>query len=192
MLGCVGTEQDPDAASRCDPSVLADRGVDDAGAPSDAVHVVELAVSALTHDCARMSDGTARCRGMNGDGQLGLGAVTPILDEATPVPDLTGVAQIVTSSNRATCTRHDDGTVRCWGSNEYGMLGTGHVGEERCGIFDGTPCRTRPTLVPGLDRVTQLFLGVWGTCALRSDHSVWCWGTLSPDRQTAMPQRVVW
>lgn len=182
-----------DDAPRCDPTVLADSGVDDAGTPSDAVHVVELAVAAQLHECARMSDGTVRCRGINRSGQLGLGTMGASVWEPTPVPDLTGVAQVVTSNVGVTCTRHDDGTVRCWGSNQWRTLGTGPAGDERCGPAGESACRTRPTLVPGLTDVVHLAVGLFAICAVRRDGSVWCWGESGLprfQRGSAFPVRI--
>ncbi len=42
---------------------------------------------------------------------------------ASTVPGLTGVVQVAIGSE-ATCAVLDDGGVSCWGSNEYGQLGS--------------------------------------------------------------------
>jgi alpha-tubulin suppressor-like RCC1 family protein len=64
------------------------------------------------------------------------------------------------------CALLDDGHVACWGDNMGDSLG------------DGTnEARSRPQLVPGLDRVRRLRgLPSLGFCALREDASLWCWG----------------
>ena len=140
---------------------------------SDAPYVTQLA-SAVVTQCARMSDGTVRCQGANSWGRLGLGTFGhEYVATPTTVPGLRDVEQVMTGQRGATCTRHRDGTVRCWGSNRDDGLGTGHVDDQDC---DGTPCRMSPTLVPGLADVVQLVDGVGTICAVRRNGSVWCWG----------------
>lgn len=141
----------------------------DAGEP----HVVELSVQSQLHQCARMSDGTVRCRGFNRNGELGIGSSSDEVSDATTVPCLTNVQQVVTT-NDVTCSRHGDGTVRCWGSNRSGLLGTGHGSDETCG---SRPCRMSPTLVPGLTDTVFVAANDFSVCAVRRDGSVWCWGS---------------
>lgn len=142
------------------------------------------------HLCYLLPDGTARCVGTNADGQIGNGTSMWPGDVETPVdPALRGVRSIVTGYAH-TCAVLADRTVSCWGSNEAGGLGV--TSTERCaGITRPSDCATRPAPVPGVDDVARLFLGTWGTCALRIDHSVWCWGTLSPTR-SRVPAPVAW
>lgn len=65
------------------------------------------------------------------------------------------------------CGVVSDGTVRCWGGDNYGHHGTG--------AETGRPTASMDTPV-GLDRVTALAAGINHTCALRDDGTVWCWG----------------
>jgi prepilin-type N-terminal cleavage/methylation domain-containing protein len=117
------------------------------------------------HACARLSDGTARCWGWNGMGQLGNGTTT---NSSTPVTvsGLTGVTGIALGYEH-TCTTINDGSVRCWGENDsyYGKLG------------DATYTnRTTPVTVSSLTGITQLDAGQYHTCAIRNDGVVRCWG----------------
>ncbi len=183
-------------APRCDPSVLSDAGTgaEDAGAPTDAAFVVELSLNSILHQCARMSDGTVRCRGANHFGELGRGFnEAGIFDPPQTVPGLVDVEQVLVIDPYATCTRHRDGSVRCWGSNEYGQLGTGHEGDETCdSVLGPVGCRTRPTLVPGLTDVVHLATNLFQACAVRRDGAVWCWGrfgVLLPMGGSATPHR---
>jgi hypothetical protein len=79
------------------------------------------------HTCARMNDGTARCWGANGSGQLGDGTTT---NRRLPVvvknPAGTGRSRGSRGCRAVTytCARIDNGTARCWGANTAGMLGT--------------------------------------------------------------------
>ena len=179
IQGSVSEGRDASVGHTCDPSILADASADDVATSTDGPFVVELAVASQLHQCARMSDGTVRCRGANDLGQLGLGTSGTPSRDAVTVPGLSDVEQVLTVNISVTCTRHRDGTVRCWGSNEFDMLGTGHDGDERCAFSRRSPCRTRPTLVPGLTDVVQLAASMFSVCAVRRDGSVWCWGSVS-------------
>ena len=68
------------------------------------------------HTCAVLGNGTLRCWGRNGQGQLGDGTFT---NSSTPVPvsGITGVAA-VSGGGGHTCALLTDGTVRCWGDND--------------------------------------------------------------------------
>ncbi len=136
--------------------------------------------------CARVTDGTLRCWGREGDATpnavAGLsGLVEFDLDGlfhgcarfeegsvrcgrfARPV-GISGVTQLDAGSTHA-CARLDDGTVRCWGFNSSGQLGS------RDAVSDAyTP------IDPGVRCVTQVAVGGDHTCALITDGTVRCWG----------------
>ena len=59
-----------------------------------------------------------------------------------------------------------DATVRCWGYNGYGEIGDGLTAIDRL----------TPALVSGLTGAVAVAAGELGTCALRSDGTVRCWG----------------
>jgi alpha-tubulin suppressor-like RCC1 family protein len=66
-----------------------------------------------------------------------------------------------------TCAVLTDGRVFCWGSNSYGQLGNGTLGQ-------GGPT---PVQVTGLPKPAKaVSAGESHTCALLNDGSVWCWG----------------
>jgi alpha-tubulin suppressor-like RCC1 family protein len=80
-----------------------------------------------------------------------------------PVSGLSGAVQIAADYTDS-CATFADGTVSCWGSNNYGQLGDGTTKE-----------RDVPTPVLGY-AVKQISLGQYHTCALMTDNTVRCWG----------------
>jgi cysteine-rich repeat protein len=85
------------------------------------------------HTCASLSDGSIKCWGWNGSGQLGVGDELNRGDEpnemgdSLPAVDL-GTGKTVASITAGivhTCAQLSDGGVKCWGDNNYGQLGLG-------------------------------------------------------------------
>jgi alpha-tubulin suppressor-like RCC1 family protein len=82
------------------------------------------------HTCARLLDGTARCWGHNAWRQLGNGSVTdfnipdPVVVTGTTGVPLTNLATVLTGGVH-TCGLLEDSTIRCWGRNSSGQLGSG-------------------------------------------------------------------
>ncbi|MGH7271435.1 MAG: RCC1 domain-containing protein, partial [Polyangiaceae bacterium] len=77
--------------------------------------------------CALMADGTVRCWGANGYGQLGNGTM---MSSAIPVP-VPGVAgaKEVSLGQDHMCILMGDGTVQCVGENNFGTYGAGALGD---------------------------------------------------------------
>jgi alpha-tubulin suppressor-like RCC1 family protein len=119
------------------------------------------------HSCAVRTDGAVRCWGDNGLGQLGNGAT---IDSVVPVEVWglgSGVAEVGTGSAH-TCARKTDGTLWCWGSSVNGELGIG---------LELDSYDTIPNQVYALgNAVAQLSVGWQHTCAVKTDHTLWCWG----------------
>jgi alpha-tubulin suppressor-like RCC1 family protein len=149
------------------------------------------------HTCALLSDGTVKCWGHNGFGQLGDGTTTP---RATPVavaglPDPGGPTAnpvlALTTGYGHTCALLKDNTARCWGENNFGQLGY-PTPKNSSGVMQPslTPKAVRhnntPVSPPGLpqppdDLVDQagmiaISAGQFHTCALVSGGSARCWG----------------
>jgi alpha-tubulin suppressor-like RCC1 family protein len=112
------------------------------------------------HTCALIADGGIACTGDDSYGQLGTGDNT---DSSIPIAvtdgELTGNTVIeITSGNQHTCALISDGTVTCWGNNQFGQLGTGDNLDSNTPAEVRWPTRASATTKPivlGTPRVGQ-------------------------------------
>ena len=114
ILGCMDS-----AASNYN-----ENATDDDGSCTDRTAVA--ITTGYYHTCAILDDGSVSCWGNNGDGQLGDGTTTNRNTSAQTSSlgaDRTAVA--ITGGEYHTCAILDDGSVSCWGDNEYRQLGDG-------------------------------------------------------------------
>jgi alpha-tubulin suppressor-like RCC1 family protein len=101
------------------------------------------------HGCARLTDGTVTCWGVNLFGQLGDGT-TANHPTAAVVTGLAGVAAMAVGTGHS-CAVKADGTLWCWGGNVTGQLGT--VTRDVCTVqvdaatSNAVACALRPALV---------------------------------------------
>ncbi len=86
-------------------------------------------------------------------------------DESVVCTETPCVKQLAAGDNHF-CALLDDGTVRCWGDNYRGALGTGIT----------TRVYAAPQAVVGVEDVTQIAAHGLTTCARRSSGGVKCWG----------------
>lgn len=125
----------------------------------------------LLHACAIVS-GALSCWGNDTNGELGDGNTNTTT--ATPVSvDVAGkqVSQ-VSAGYSHTCALAADGTVYCWGQNDWGQCGTGATDAG----FSAADVLT-PTQVQGLTgKALEVEAGTNHTCALIEGGSVMCWG----------------
>jgi len=119
------------------------------------------------HTCAVLSGGTVRCWGDNEVGQLGNGtqgeySAAPVKVIGVSNATAIGVGLI------HTCALTVDGEIKCWGTNQNGLLGVGIIG----GIVP------TPVTVQGISHAIAIAVGGGHNCALNSDGTVKCWGRL--------------
>lgn len=76
-----------------------------------------------TANCALLGDGTLKCWGANGEGELGLGKQSAD-ERPQTVPGLAGVDHLCFASAHA-CALTEDQKLHCWGNNNFGQLGDG-------------------------------------------------------------------
>jgi hypothetical protein len=153
-------------------------------APTDTFSATAVEVSKPTirsiaagaaHTCAVLADGTIRCWGANGFGQLGDGSQRT---RATPAP-VAGVpaATAVEAFGDHSCALTEAGDVYCWG------VTYGEWADQERGLGFSTTARK----VAGLSGIQQVVLGADHAAALDGDGKVLRWGgesvaVLWPDR----------
>jgi alpha-tubulin suppressor-like RCC1 family protein len=102
--------------------------------------------------------------------------------DAAPDAGPVGVQRVSGGSFAHTCALLPTGGVRCWGVNDLGQLGVERAqSRQQCRVPDSSParslpCETTPRDVPDLADVVDVAAGNGGTCAVKRDGSVWCWG----------------
>jgi uncharacterized protein YjdB/alpha-tubulin suppressor-like RCC1 family protein len=129
---------------------------------------VQLAFPALdggySHTCSLTASGITYCWGLNTDGQLGSGAVSP----SSAVPILVSGNESFASlypGGLHTCALTSAGTAWCWGGNLRGQLGSGD-----------TVGSAVPVAVVGGLLFTQLTGGFNHVCGLTAGGDAYCWG----------------
>ncbi|GEN13214.1 Alpha-tubulin suppressor [Myxococcus fulvus] len=165
---------------------------DNAGEMGDALPTVNLGTGrtakalavGLSHSCAIVDDGSVKCWGNNGSGQLGLGDTEHRGDSAGEMGDALPVvslgagrtAKAVVAGEFHTCALLDDDSVKCWGNNGSGQLGLGDTDFRGDGA--GEMGDALPTVNLGTGRTAKV-LATRGssTCALLDDGTVKCWGS---------------
>jgi alpha-tubulin suppressor-like RCC1 family protein len=124
-----------------------------------------------SHGCTQLENGNGACWGVNTYGQLGDGTMMNRM-QATPMP-VTMVRQIAASgystsvAGGSTCALRMNGTIACWGSNDFGQLGNGAA--------SATPS-VNPVEVAGITGAVEIASGRYHVCARHGAGLVSCWG----------------
>ena len=145
------------------------------------------------HTCALMENGRVRCWGLAGENWdlangkligrsygLGYGDRFPhdeaLGDDETPASvgdlPLPGRAVKISVGGYHTCALMAQGTVRCWGSAWWGVLGDGERGAQLDHVYDAANSPELGFESPVVDLASHYF----HNCALLANGSVRCWG----------------
>ena len=122
--------------------------------------------------CALLDDGSVSCWGHNAYGQLG-DADPNLVSKDIPTNIYpfgnNQTAVEISSGMYHTCAILTNGSVSCWGKNNYGQIGVGSIG----GLFN------RPVFVSdfGVFNATKIIAGHYSTCAILNNSETHCWGS---------------
>ena len=80
------------------------------------------------HTCATIDNGSLYCWGHNKNSRLGIGTSGGVRTIPMFVSSNQSIIEISASAEH-TCVLSENGSISCWGRNNYGQLGLGHTGE---------------------------------------------------------------
>jgi alpha-tubulin suppressor-like RCC1 family protein len=145
-------------------------------------HAIQLAICGDPSSCALLDDGRVKCWGAYP--ALGLGDANSRGDESGEMGDNlpalelgsgSSVASVATGQDHA-CALFVDGSLKCWGANDFGQLGLGDVRSR--GEQPGEMGENLPFVSLGTGRrVKAIAIGQVHACALLDDGTVKCWGS---------------
>ncbi|MBL7663503.1 MAG: hypothetical protein JNM93_00105 [Bacteriovoracaceae bacterium] len=143
------------------------------------VKAVQL-TAGLSHTCALLENSQVKCWGSNTFGQLGYGdtIINPMITSPASVGyvSLGENAKKIFAGTNYNCAILASNNVRCWGDNQYGQLGQGHINN----IGDDEVPSSVP-VIPFGAQVVQLDLSTISShsCALLTNGNLKCWGSNS-------------
>ena len=121
------------------------------------------------HTCALLNDGRVRCWGRNEEGQLGIGRISTNEGAPQTVIGIDNNAIDIATGDRHSCALIQGGTMKCWGNNNLGQIGTGG---------SNTTGRTSALDVIVLNEpVKFIAAGEEQTCAINISGTALCWGS---------------
>lgn len=122
------------------------------------------------HTCALLNTSEVMCWGLNHSGTLGTNdpnvySISPrLVVDSSSVP-LTNVAD-VGCGNGYSCALLLDGSIECWGFNNFGQLGVAGI--------EYSTCPVQVQSFPGA--AISLAVGQEHTCAVTDSKEAYCWG----------------
>jgi alpha-tubulin suppressor-like RCC1 family protein len=140
----------------------------DRATPQQIPRLTEVAAIAAGggHSLALKRDGSVWAWGSDRFGQLGDGTIGG--DQAVPAPVASlGRATAISAGTGHSLAVLSNGTVWAWGNDRSGQLGDGTVGDDRA----------TPAQVVNLGGATAVAAGGSHSLALKSDGTVWAWGS---------------
>jgi len=132
------------------------------------------------HTCAVLGDGSARCWGGGAGGRLGNGLGTNSNSPVTVSFAAGDYAKAIDVGIYHSCALLADGTMRCWGGNASGQLGTNNTTQALSPVTvttDGTAAQTGVIAISAGGAYGSTEPPYEGfTCAIRYSGAMICWG----------------
>jgi alpha-tubulin suppressor-like RCC1 family protein len=129
-------------------------------------NIVQVSAGREGSSFAVDADGHLWVWGLNAHGRLGDGSGAS-RSRPFELPGFDNVRSVARGMTWSSVALKHDGTVWTWGNNFSGQLGSGTT----------EAYTTRPAIVPGLASVTDVAASGAHMLALKSDESVWSWGS---------------
>ena len=128
--------------------------------------------------CAILDDDSVKCWGYyNADGEMGYGD-TLVRDYPTSETVALGTGKVpvqLVGGMYFSCARFADGTVKCWGKNDYGQLGQGDTSTR--GSAANQMGDNLPVINLGTGKTAKaIAAGSYHACAILNDDTLKCWG----------------
>lgn len=134
---------------------------------SESRHIVAIAMvlSCFLSGCG--GEGSAA------DGSDDAGSTTGDFPRPTKVSETLSFVAVAAGFHH-TCALESDGDAWCWGSNQFGQLGSSAPMQMCSG--GNLPCTATPLKVDGALSFMHVSGSIRHTCGIDSNQQVWCWG----------------
>ena len=122
-----------------------------------------------THTCILLDDGGVMCWGRDNVGQLGNGDTSDTIHAPSSNVELPEgrAATDLSVGNHHSCALLDNGSITCWGLNNYGQLGENTTTNRPIPVYAHLPTGSPAVSVS---------VGPHSSCAILENSSVYCWG----------------
>jgi len=122
-----------------------------------------------THTCILLDDGGVMCWGRDNVGQLGNGDTGDTIHTPSSNVELPEgrAATDLSVGDHHSCALLDNGSVTCWGLNNFGQLGDNTTTNRLTPVYAHLP-KGSP--------VVSVSVGPHSSCAILQNSSLYCWG----------------
>ena len=122
-----------------------------------------------THTCILLDDGGVMCWGRDNVGQLGNGNTGDTIHTPSSNVELPEgrAATDLSVGDHHSCALLDNGSVTCWGLNNFGQLGDNTTTNRLTPVYAHLP-KGSP--------VVSVSVGPHSSCAILQNSSLYCWG----------------
>ena len=122
-----------------------------------------------THTCILLDDGGVMCWGRDNAGQLGNGDTSDTIHTPSSNVELPEgrAATDLSVGNHHSCALLDNGSITCWGLNNFGQLGENTTTNRLIPVYAHLPTGSPAVSVS---------VGPHSSCAILENSSVYCWG----------------